>query len=68
MKLKIKKKIKSKLEEFEIKIRDAFIDFFVEMFHDYDKYLSFLDEDIVFNKALFMEKIQKMIRNFITNL
>ena len=40
----------------ELRIRDAFIDFFVEIFHDYAKYLSFLGEDTVFNKTLFMEK------------
>ena len=34
----------------------AFIDVFVEMFHDYAQYLSFLEEDTVFNKSLFMEK------------
>ena len=52
------------LEKYEINIRIAFIEFFVEMFHDIDKYLSFLDEDIVFNKNLFMEKIQKNNKKF----
>ena len=41
-----------------MQIRDAFIDFFVEMFHDYAQYLSFLEEDTVFNKSLFLEKRQ----------
>jgi len=40
----------------ELQIRDAFIDIFVEMFQDYAKYLSFVDQDAVFNKALFLEK------------
>ena len=40
----------------ELQIRDAFIDFFVEIFHDYANYLSFLGEDTVFNKPLFIEK------------
>ena len=40
----------------ELQIRDAFIDVFVEMFQDYAKYLSFVDQDAVFNKALFLEK------------
>ena len=39
----------------ELQIRDAFIDIFVEMFQDYAKYLSFVDQDAVFNKALFLE-------------
>ena len=52
------------LEKYEIKIRIAFIEFFVQMFHDIDKYLFFLDEDIVFNKILFMEKIQKNNKKF----
>ena len=56
--------VSKNLEEFEIKIRIAFIEFFVQMFHDIDKYLTFLDEDIVFNKNLFMEKIQKNDKNF----
>ena len=34
------------------------------MFHDIYKYLCFLDEDIVFNKNLFMEKIQKNDQKF----
>ena len=61
------KKAKSELESktlqtlqdfqrLELKIRDAFIDLFVEMFHDYAQYLSFLEEDTVFNKSLFLEK------------
>ena len=65
------KKDKSRLEEIinnkkentihnkrnlELHIRDAFIDVFVEMFQDYAKYLSFIEQDAVFNKALFLEK------------
>ena len=30
---------------------------FVQMFHDYYKYMTFLDDDVVFNKSLFLEKI-----------
>ena len=44
------------IQRLELKIRDAFIDLFVEMFHDYPQYLSFLEEDTVFNKSLFLEK------------
>jgi hypothetical protein len=53
---KNKKKKNKEKQDLELQIRDAFIDFFVEMFHDYAQYLSFLDEDTVFNKSLFLEK------------
>ena len=43
-------------QNLELQIRDAFIDIFVEMFQDYAKYLSFLDDETVFNKSLFLEK------------
>ena len=39
------------------KLRDAFINVFVKMFYDYDKYIMNLDNDIVFNKVLFMKNI-----------
>ena len=48
----------------ELQIRDAFIDVFVEMFQDYAKYLSFVDQDAVFNKALFLEKKPNNEKNF----
>ena len=48
----------------ELQIRDAFIDIFVEMFQDYAKYLSFIEQDPVFNKALFIEKKPSNERNF----
>ena len=60
---KIKNEMESKtqnttqdIQKLELKIRDAFIDLFVEMFHDYSQYLSLLEEDTVFNKSLFLEK------------
>ena len=58
--MKTKRKISQQDKlNIELQIRDAFIDFFVEIFHDYAKYLSFLEEDAVFNKSLFMEKKTK---------
>ena len=61
------KKIKEELEkpknkninltEIDLEIRNVFINMFVEMFHDYNKYMTFLDDDVVFNKNLFLEKI-----------
>ena len=56
--LKRNQKIKNlDLSEFDLKIRNSFIEMFVEMFHDYYKYMTFLDDDVVFNKSLFLEKI-----------
>ena len=52
----------------ELEIRDAFIDFFVEMFQDYAKYLSFIEEDPVFNKSLFLEKKPSNERNFYNDM
>ena len=56
--LKDSKKLKNiELTEFDLKFRHAFIEMFINMFNDYYKYLTFLDEDVVFNKNLFLEKI-----------
>ena len=59
-----KKNPNCSLSEFDLKIRNAFIEMFVKMFHDIDKYLCFLDEDVVFNKNLFMENIPKEDKKF----
>ena len=56
---KKKDPINSDLSEFNLKIRNAFIEMFVQMFHDYDKYMCFLDDDVVFNKKLFLETVPK---------
>ena len=45
------------LSEYDLRIRNSFIEMFVGMFHDYYKYMTFLDNDVVFNKSLFLEKI-----------
>ena len=52
------------LSQFDLKIRIAFIEMFVEMFHDIDKYMCFLDGDVVFNKNLFLETIPKQDKRF----
>ena len=54
----------SDLSKFDLKIRIAFIEMFVEMFHDIDKYMCFLDGDVVFNKNLFLEAIPKQDKRF----
>ena len=55
--LKNQKDKKIDLSDIDFRIRNVFIDMFVQMFHDYYKYMTFLDDDVVFNKKLFMEKI-----------
>ena len=45
-------------DNIELKIRNAFIDFFIGMFHDYEKYLFLLDDqDVIFNNSLFLETV-----------
>jgi hypothetical protein len=41
----------------ETRMREAFIDVFVKMFYDYEKFICILDDDVVFNKLLFMNTI-----------
>jgi hypothetical protein len=69
------KKIKNELnsekseESFELEMRDSFIDFFVDMFGNYGKYLYLLDEqEIVFNKALFLNTIHNHDKKFYSDL
>ena len=52
-------------ETAELKMRDVFINFFVGMFHDYEKYLYLLDEqDVVFNKSLFLNTVPNNEKQF----
>ena len=61
----LKKEIKMDSETAELKMRDAFIDFFLGMFHDYEKYLYLLDDqDVVFNKSLFLNNIPNNKKKF----
>ena len=55
-KLQKKNKYSSHLEK---KMRKAFIKIFVKMFQDYEKYIGILDDDVIFNKVLFMNSIKK---------
>ena len=82
--LKVKlKKAKTRLEEIiknkkentiqnkrnlELQIKDIFIDAFVEMFQDYAKYLSFIEQDAVFNKALFLQKKPNNEKKFYSDI
>ena len=59
-----KNPLNSDLSEYNLKIRNAFIEMFVQMFHGFDKYMCFLDDDVVFNKNLFLETIPKEEKNF----
>ena len=60
-----KKNIQMDNETAELKLRDVFINFFVGMFHDYEKYLYLLDEqDVVFNKSLFLNTVPNNEKQF----
>ena len=50
-------KKQQKREILENKFREAFINVFVKMFYDYEKYIVNLDNDVIFNKVLFMQNI-----------
>ena len=53
----------------ELQMRDAFIDFFIDMFHGYEKYIFLLDEqEVVFNKSLFLETIPVYDKKFYNDL
>ena len=53
----------------ELKMRDAFIDFFIDMFNGYEKYLFLLDEqEVVFNKSLFLETVPNCDKKFYNDL
>ena len=70
MDLKIKsfKNEKQKLREMEkldLKLRHIFIELFVDMFHDYYKYICVIDnDDVIFNKKLFMDNIPEYNKHF----
>ena len=52
----------------DLKVRNSFINLFVKMFHDYHKYITFIDKDVVFNKSLFLEKIDEKDKEFYDSL
>ena len=49
----LKKDEKSRIQRlnYEKKMRELFVELFVKMFHDYEKFIGVLDDDVVFNKA-----------------
>ena len=56
---KIKIQMNSELlNKYQMKFRDMFIEIFVELFYDYSKYICLLDNDVIFNKNLFMKNIK----------
>ena len=50
--------------QYDIRIRIAFIEMFVDMFIDYPKYMSFLDNDVVFNKNSFLNSVDNNYKKF----
>ena len=57
--LKRESKTKDIDNHLENRMRDVFIEVFVKMFHDYEKYIGILDDDVVFNKVLFINSKSK---------
>ena len=58
------KKNNNNIDNINLEIRDCFIEIFVKMFHSINKYLCLLDEEVAFNKNLFLEKVKKDDQNF----
>ena len=56
------------LREFDNKIHKIFMDVFLDMFSDYTKYISFIDDDVVFNKNLFIKNKNNEDKNFYLEL
>ena len=57
--------LKTNLNRFDLRLRNTFIELFVEMFNDFYKYLCLLDNnDVVFNKKLFIKGKQFQDRKF----
>ena len=63
--LKANKNKEKDLNKFDLKLRNIFIELFVEMFNDFQKYLCIIDNnDVVFNKKLFINDKQFKVRKF----
>ena len=64
-----KKKTNIDLNQLDFEFRDAFIDVFVYLLHDYQKYIGLLDDnEVIFNKNLFMQSVKKEEKTFYENL
>ena len=64
---KMKVDMPDKKKNLEIQFRQIFIDLFVDMFKEYPKFLSMLEDLAVFNKDLFLEKIPTAEKKFYSN-
>ena len=65
----IKKKVKEPVKGEEkininLEIRDCFIEIFAQMFHNINKYLGLVDNNIAFNRTLFLEGIEEKEKDF----
>ena len=60
-----KKKNSIEVNQLDYKFRDAFIDVFVALFSDYQKYIGLLEDDeVIFNRNLFMQSVKKEVKPF----
>ena len=64
IKSKMKKIRKEEASQFNFEIQNAFIEIFVEMFSDYNKYIYKVGDEAVFNKNLFMSKKNVLEKKF----
>ena len=64
--LKMKNIKKEEIPQFNFEIQDAFVELFVEMFFDYNKYIFKVGDDVIFNKNLFLSKKGVFEKNFLT--
>ena len=63
--LKMKNIKKEEIPQFNFEIQNAFVEIFVEMFSDYNKYIFKVGDDVIFNKNLFLSKKGVFEKNFL---
>lgn len=64
--LKMKNIKKEEIPHFNFEIQNAFVEIFVEMFSDYNKYIFKVGDEVIFNKYLFLSKKGVFEKNFLT--
>ena len=61
---KMKNIKKEEASKFNFEIQNAFIEIFVEMFSDYNKYIYKVGDEVIFNKNLFLSKKNVLEKKF----
>ena len=69
IKQKVKEPVKGEEKiNINLEIRDCFIEIFAQMFHNINKYLGLVDNNIAFNKTLFLEGIEEKEKDFYSQI